>query len=539
MLTACRRSIGAGIATVLLAAMVFPWPADGQLAKVHLQERPAKGSTTNLFATWEGGERLDGLMVEVPADWSVVSASFLREAFRSVPGRLIALDARRYRVLLEKSLDDPAEIVLTLQVGGSYAAERLDVIPIVRSAERRSLGISETVRAVESVTDPQEQILSFAADEAEPIAFRRDAVPELHVRRPFSLSFWMKSTGLGEIVLSTWDGADHASYPVEIVVDRAGRLRAFRGRPGEHQSLGSTEPVADGHWHRVHLVNDPADGWLRLMVDGNGVDSLYAPVPPDIRSTQPLVLGGRADGENAYFDGLSTYSGSIDELNVATEDAAGEPAALSVGFESRMSPDLLERPVRGVERIDSDRFSGEEIQNLRVDHVPDGVILNWTSSSPDVQEFVVERSGDGSSFEEIARAAPTPDGVYQLHDDGAGSGVVYYRVRQILSDEVERVSGTIKVGIGGEQPHSAVLIGNYPNPFNATTTITYEVRQTSDVQLGIWDLSGQPVQALVDRRQSPGTYQARFEADGLPSGTYFVRLRTPGGLESHKVILTK
>ncbi len=116
---------------------------------------------------------------------------------------------------------------------------------------------------------------------------------------------------------------------------------------------------------------------------------------------------------------------------------------------------------------------------------------------------------------------------------------MYYRVRQIYDGGMEHVSGTVKVGIGEEQPSSAAVLGNYPNPFQASTTITYEVRTLTDIQLAIWDLSGQPVQLLVERQQNSGVYQARFDADGLPSGTYFVRLRTPEGVESHKIILAK
>ena len=97
----------------------------------------------------------------------------------------------------------------------------------------------------------------------------------------------------------------------------------------------------------------------------------------------------------------------------------------------------------------------------------------------------------------------------------------------------------IKVGLGAELPQSVVLIGNFPNPFNATTTISYEVREMEAVRLAVWDLAGQQVGVLVDRVHSPGTYEVAFSAENLPSGTYFARLETEEGIESHKMILTK
>ena len=484
--------------------------------------------------------QLDGLVVDVPSGWSIASASFLRGPFRALNGEIEALDERRYRILLAEPLVGPAEIVITLEVGASYVADRLEIHPLIRSVVNQSMGIRETVRAVDAAAAPQDRVLSFESEGAEPVAFRREAHLEIDLRRPFLLSFWMKTTSLGEIVLSTWNGDDRSAYPVEIVVDRAGRLRSFRGRPGEHQALSSQRPVADGRWHEVILRNDPEEGWMHLVIDGRSVDSLYAPIAADIRNELPLVLGGRSDGPAPYFDGLTGYSGAIDELLLAAGETDIDDGSLALPFEDPIPPMLLLRPARGVERIPSDRAPVEEIEDFRVQHLPDGIALDWTSSSAEVEAFVVERSRDGQSFEEIARASPAPDGAYRVYDDAADSGVIYYRVRQIFSGGMERVSGTVKVGIGGEeQPHSATVIGNYPNPFNASTTISYEVREPSDVSLGIWDLSGQAVRHLVDRRLMPGTYHARFDAEGLPSGTYFVRLRTPEGIESHKVTLAK
>ena len=84
-----------------------------------------------------------------------------------------------------------------------------------------------------------------------------------------------------------------------------------------------------------------------------------------------------------------------------------------------------------------------------------------------------------------------------------------------------------------------MLVGNFPNPFNPATTITYEVHQTSPVRVSVWDLSGQQVTVLVDRIQAPGAYQVRFEGGDLPSGTYFVRLENQRGTQTHKMVLMK
>ena len=90
------------------------------------------------------------------------------------------------------------------------------------------------------------------------------------------------------------------------------------------------------------------------------------------------------------------------------------------------------------------------------------------------------------------------------------------------------------------RPTSAALIGSFPNPFNASTTITYEVREAQEVTVSVWNLAGHQVAHLVSTTHSPGVYEVGFDAGDLPSGTYFVRLQTPQAHPiSHKVILMK
>lgn len=83
------------------------------------------------------------------------------------------------------------------------------------------------------------------------------------------------------------------------------------------------------------------------------------------------------------------------------------------------------------------------------------------------------------------------------------------------------------VGVVGEEsglPLRTSLSHNYPNPFNPTTTISYEVAVRSSVTLAVYDLLGKEVALLVDGIRSPGRYVVTWNAAGLPSGTYLCRL---------------
>ena len=94
----------------------------------------------------------------------------------------------------------------------------------------------------------------------------------------------------------------------------------------------------------------------------------------------------------------------------------------------------------------------------------------------------------------------------------------------------------------GVTPESAVpmasqLRPNYPNPFNARTTIPYTIATRGHVQLTVYSLRGQIVETLVSQVQVPGEYAVAFHTTGLPSGLYLIRLRTAGETHVRKALL--
>jgi hypothetical protein len=68
------------------------------------------------------------------------------------------------------------------------------------------------------------------------------------------------------------------------------------------------------------------------------------------------------------------------------------------------------------------------------------------------------------------------------------------------------------------------LYTNYPNPFNTSTKIIYEILSYHNVKLAVYDILGREVKVLVNQPQERGLYQVDFDASGLASGIYFCRL---------------
>jgi hypothetical protein len=78
---------------------------------------------------------------------------------------------------------------------------------------------------------------------------------------------------------------------------------------------------------------------------------------------------------------------------------------------------------------------------------------------------------------------------------------------------------------GGVMPVAARLHHNYPNPFNPTTTIVFQLRSPAEVTITVFDMLGREVEKLTDREEFDGGMQeVEFEARGLSSGVYFYRM---------------
>ena len=93
--------------------------------------------------------------------------------------------------------------------------------------------------------------------------------------------------------------------------------------------------------------------------------------------------------------------------------------------------------------------------------------------------------------------------------------------------------------IGQEIPGTLELYGNYPNPFNPSTTISYSVPHAMNVRLSVYNVLGQEVKVLLDGVAREGFHSMQFDGSGLTSGMYIYRLQTALGMTSGKMLLTK
>lgn len=91
----------------------------------------------------------------------------------------------------------------------------------------------------------------------------------------------------------------------------------------------------------------------------------------------------------------------------------------------------------------------------------------------------------------------------------------------------------------GTTPSSFVLHPNYPNPFNPTTEIFFDLPRRTEAKLQIFDLMGREVTTLINTTLNAGTHRVEFNGKDLASGVYFYRLESGAVIETKKMVLLK
>lgn len=96
------------------------------------------------------------------------------------------------------------------------------------------------------------------------------------------------------------------------------------------------------------------------------------------------------------------------------------------------------------------------------------------------------------------------------------------------------------IGVEGNLlPVEFCLSQNFPNPFNASTKISYEIPKQGNVMLVVYDILGRVITVLVNKELKAGKYEAFWNASNYASGIYFYMIRYNDIIQSKKMVLIK
>jgi hypothetical protein len=86
---------------------------------------------------------------------------------------------------------------------------------------------------------------------------------------------------------------------------------------------------------------------------------------------------------------------------------------------------------------------------------------------------------------------------------------------------------------------SSFILSAYPNPFNPACTISFDLPQTGEVAMKVYDITGRFATDLVHTVYPAGEHHITFDGSQLPSGIYFARMDYAGTTQTHKLLLLK
>ena len=109
----------------------------------------------------------------------------------------------------------------------------------------------------------------------------------------------------------------------------------------------------------------------------------------------------------------------------------------------------------------------------------------------------------------------------------------------ILTAPVPTSARSITIKPRTQKTLSSLILSNFPNPFNASTRIEFDLPRAGKVELNVFDITGRRVAALIHEPLSAGHHIADFDAAHLPSGVYLYRLHTNESVQTKKMILLK
>jgi hypothetical protein len=147
---------------------------------------------------------------------------------------------------------------------------------------------------------------------------------------------------------------------------------------------------------------------------------------------------------------------------------------------------------------------------------------------------------DGLSLNEttgVISGTPSTEGIFTFTIEATDS-----QANPLTDDQEYSINIGDVVDIDEDQPEvpsDFALIGNYPNPFNATTIIKFRLNDPNHVTLDIYNLLGQKIETLYSGSMMSGEHELTWNGDNVPSGVYFYHLTAGDRSITKKMTLLK
>jgi hypothetical protein len=270
----------------------------------------------------------------------------------------------------------------------------------------------------------------------------------------------------------------------------------------------STPFLRIGTWERVASAVTINNGSLNVNIIPTSSTSLYAGLPLGAVNNYDLTLTGSGHMADGLFGIWRLHSYNY-YTGVWIEDDL-----IKVGY--------------------SAGSSGEPITVNSAPVTPQGT--NLLRFATTVVGNTISMSVYVNNNLQVTGSFDSPD--TRLHSGHVIFGVEAWDTVNMAFSEISMVYNKFTTDIEDESlPNEYSLLQNFPNPFNPTTVIEYELTKGSDVKLEVFDVLGRKCFTLVEQYQPVGKHRVSFDGLGLSGGVYFYRLTADGFVQTRKMVL--
>ena len=500
---------------------------------------------------------LEGVVSDSPSvSWSV-------ETDTVGTGTLTILDADGNEVMLDSMMMASGPTSLKLQVTGGSLTVTVKANVDGRNTEPESLTFTFTQLGpppsiVGMVGDMMGNMVDIPAGESASIDV---SLKDVASDSPsVSWSVTTDTVGTGTLTILDADGNEvmldsmmMASGPTSLTLQVTGgslMVTVKANVDGEYTeaatfTFNQLEPAGPA------IVVDPKmDGnMFQIPADGNVQVTLSLENLPDTASISWAITGREGDGSFVVLDTDGNMLEPDDMMMVSADSIVLKVSGGTLQLTGKAIVNGEDTPPI---TLTFSQLNPAELASFDGAMQEDRVVLNWsTVSQTNNAGWQITRSVDGETFEavgEFVQGAGTSDALmnYTFEDKNLpGVEKVYYRLEQVDLDGSVSQSNVIEVLLGARMPlPTEFAINVYPNPFNPSTTISYELPEGAPVSVVIYDVLGQQVRRLISQFNAAGRYSIQWDARdnqgrGVASGVYIAKVDAGTATLSQKMLLLK
>jgi hypothetical protein len=297
---------------------------------------------------------------------------------------------------------------------------------------------------------------------------------------------------------------------------------------GVNVDLQPGDADSDGNVGSASENAQDAQVALDEFLQGPDVDSPSELAPVAFNAADVGPDGG--NGRVEPFDASLILSGDVGSGSAALAGKSAQGGEVVIGsVENGAIPLTLSEDASGIRSASVELSLDASVSDVSAD-LPSGWIIDHATKEDGTLRVGLAGTSALSSGQQIASI--------QLDGSGAKAST------DLEPEGTYRLNGSdakdVRVDIA---PEEFALEGNYPNPFTQTTTIPYQLSESADVTLEVYDMLGRKIGTLVDKQQSSGQYEVNVNqskvGQSLSSGVYIYRLEAGDFQDTGKMTVVK